>query len=926
MRPIRPLTARMLWTSSVVFMFFFALVFLILSNQDWDIPRYLSSVIGIVRETIFSVFSRDPQSARYLLSAIIQSVATVLTLIFTITLILLQLIYRHSRITGLFLKMRETQLLLLIMFLTILFSVLAISSIEGESPLESKSYVLFLSSVFFFIFLLPFIYSYFILCVKFLDSSSLLRMIKNRKYLDMEMISEIIGKSLDEGNMKAIEEGCFYLEDIFEGAYAKSLSSDVEFMLKNLTIIVKKSAEYGPETMKPFMTLYVNLMKLDLQDLAYPFASRGFLQKVFESVKPIIVVAIQSNKEEAIDGFFEQLSTFEELIKDNNNFRIAVIYCDSLRKTFQELLQGKTREKDMNTEKVYSRFIQRIFSQIEDIFSSFLEYEVTEIQDRGGRRQETLTKIIEISNYVGYNLIVENDQYLFDAYLNMLEKMYSGLPYVGQGYYSGVQSYASGIDDQLGKIQTDLKNEFFHLLFGLGVFALDENKREFAARILQRSETGKFVIEVNRKLFRDFLSYRRPEECTEWALRDVFGIFGSFGRRTPEKEVIQFYLLARSKALFREMKKNNPDIWDYPGSKLKKCLKVNSGWIFFEEEIPLKLIFLGESRDNLSKWKVSFVSEYIAEIKRLRTGKFRNFKDIPYSMMAVRRFNEREFLFQQAAETFTNSESVSQEVFGGALEQFLEITHRFVKEIGRAWRMEEENIQRSFPIDEKRRENAVKEIRDTLNTQGIFRKAVEWKKSDQQMLQETDTPLDEVLYIVGIESKYLKDLPISISFESFGESATQKEDKEILDLISEGNIRREKESLPINLGTIRQFLERLECETLVICTRLGFQRDLKDSGEIEHLKKIDNVYEVTIDKKRKAFIYASNLFREKTLIFARNQLLEILYLEKENIEIRCPKEDELIGEIDREDLQVIVISQRRGLRFLDLTKGVIIEQ
>lgn len=191
---------------------------------DWIVGN--SRVISVI-EWIFSpYFPGDYNSTRYALSAIIQSVATILTLVFTISLISLQLVYKHARITRLFLGRRETKLLLFFMFLVIIFSTLVLSSIENESNLTGTCYFFAVYSIFLFIFPLPlFIYDYWRFCGKFFNSRDLLRIIREEESQDIGILSEILKKAQEEDNIDAVKDVLCYFEHIYEQIYSEHLNN-----------------------------------------------------------------------------------------------------------------------------------------------------------------------------------------------------------------------------------------------------------------------------------------------------------------------------------------------------------------------------------------------------------------------------------------------------------------------------------------------------------------------------------------------------------------------------------------------------------------------------------------------------------------------------------------------------------------------------
>jgi hypothetical protein len=702
--------------------------------------------------------------------------------------------------------------------------------------------------------------------------------------------------------MKSIEKACRYTRVLFVQTYSES-PSVMESLLKDFRDTAKRSADYGPATMEPFINSFVFFMRFDVREKTI------HLRRIFEAIRPVIIRAMRSDQDETIENYFEKLFGLEESIKDNQNFRAARIYVIALRETFQDLLRYETKEKD--------RFVWTIFHLIKNVFSDFSKFSEIEIHEGGGNRLDILCKIIGESLNVGYNLIVQNELYFFNSYLDMLERMYLDIDRIKDSDYFTSEHYESRTEESPKRIRPTLKNEFFLLLFRLGVFALTKNKHEFVARILSRDETDEHIVDVGKKLHEDFIGKFEPEKHCMWALRNLIRVFGPIGEIARKRDVIQFYLLIRSRALFEQLRNTNRGVWHYPSSKLRKTLEEDSEWIFFEKEVP---------EEHSSEWKkVSFVSDFIKKIRSLnvRDIKAKGCQDFPDYLRIIKIFGMSKDLFQQVTEDFTNNDEISRKAFGGALEQFLEITIRFLERVNEVWEEEKERIERSFPIVEERRERAIESIKEALNEKSVFRKAVEWKESNELMMQETEK-LGEVLLRKKINTVFLKDLPIIAFFDNFGNISARKEDMEILSII-ERNIEKEKASFVINVETISKFLGKLECDTLIMITGRQIGKDFSDSGEIQHLRCIDSVYEVSIDGRIIAFIYWSYVFRNKTLIFAKDQFLEIFYLEKENIEIRYPEECELSEGDIKEDFQMILISQVRGLKFLDITKAFIIE-
>lgn len=705
--------------------------------------------------------------------------------------------------------------------------------------------------------------------------------------------------------MKSIEKGCNYTKTIFERAYSESPST-IEFLLKNFRDVAKRSVEYGPETMRPFIDSFVYFMEFDVK------SETTYLGEIFESIKPIIIKSVQLDQVEAVNSYLDRLSSLEISIKENKNFLAAKIYVISLREILQDILRFEMKEKES--------LINEILFMIKNIFEDFLEFDKPEIQEGGGRRQETLEKIVNESFNVGYTFINRKKTDFFDTYLTVLEDMYLKVSDIGKGYYPTRAPHELELYEKSNKVRENLEDKFFLLLFRLGVFSIYKNTLEFVARLLSRDEVGKSFSVVNYQLHEDFIKGFRPEALVRWALRDSLSILGEIGILAPVREAIQFYLLIRSKALFMQMRENIRGTWDYSGPRLIRLLEENSEWIFFENEKPQDFLLEGG--------KVSFVSDFVEKIESFNTReiKAKGCTDFPDYMRTIKAFESNKVLFQDIAGSFTNSGIISQEVFAGALTEFLKITIEFLDRTNKVWKKEKERIERSFPIVQEKKEMAKKKIREALETESIFREAVEWKISDQ-ISSEAEVMLGEVLFNESIESIYLKDLPILVStfFYTIGRNVARREDKDIFERVLSRNIRKEKAPLTISVETIREFLESFECETLILITGRDILGDFWNSGEIKYLRKVNKAYEASIDDNRKALIYCSNIFGNKTLIFAKDQFLEILYVEKEAIEIRFPEKNELEKGQIKEDSQLIAISQNRGLKFLDLTKYIIFE-
>lgn len=988
------------WTAVL---FFTLLMIAILIN--WNNPDDLSDIHHL-RRALLSLISEDSQSARYLLSAIIQSVATILTLIFTISLIILQLLYRQPRITRLFITSKEMKFLLIYSFSTIVVSVFALSSIRGPSLLDTIDYLLFLASIGLFISIPIPIWIYWIFCADFLNPETLMDIVMKKETgvsQQLEAISAIMDKALEEGNMKAIEKGCAQTRVIFELAYDGNSFSTQELILKNLGDLARKSIKYGPETLEPFLSLFSSLMEFDAQKkTAYPHLRRTFnstvfgilkgsldegnieaiergcaytkdvfkqaysdysssdveflfmnlrdmakkstmydvetlgplaklfvelmvsdsekntthsyIRNIYESAEPIVRKIIQSDQKDVIENYFDQLSRLQDSITDHQNFDAAFTYVGILRRNFQEIIRNEMRDRN--------EFMAHILFMIRDVFSNFTRFRGEEIQKKDGRRQETLAKMINEYCNIGYLLIGSGETHFFGEYLDSLEYMYLRLLLdIELEYYPTKAPYQIEEYERSENIRRSLKYEFFLLLFRLGVLSLTKNGPQFVARILSREKTDRNTSLVNYTIYEDFLKNYRAEEYLGWALGNPFRVLGSTGNFSCETEIIQFYLLIRSKTLFTQMKISVPETQNYSGARLKKFLRRNSAWIFFEKKIPKEF----SSRDK----KVSFMSNFMKEFKSFNSGgtQATGCSDFPDYMRTIKIFGRTRAQFDNVIENFPNEEIISQEVFSGALKQFLKITKRLLNKINKAWEEERRRIERSFPIKEERKEKAIKMISDALKREGIFRRAVEWKKCDQSALENTKLVSSELfLELVKIDSNVLKDLPIIASFDTLGEMTAHKEDKGILDTISEKITRKMSISLRMNVETIRKFQEELECDTIILITDSNIEKDLWDSGEIQYLRSFDRAYEVGVSKERKALVYHSNLLKDEVLIFAKDRFFEILYFQEEDIRFRSPKEGELQKEEIKEDFQVVEISQKKWLKFLDPDKAVIIRR
>lgn len=704
--------------------------------------------------------------------------------------------------------------------------------------------------------------------------------------------------------MKSIKKGCEYTKTIFEKAYNES-PSGIEFLLKNFGDIAKRSVEYGPETMRPFVDSFFHFMEFDIGN------ESKYLDRILESVRPVVQKTMYLKQMEALQHYLRRLSDLGKPIREKQNYRSAEIYIIALREIFQELLRYEIKDR--------REFSEDIFFAVRDIFSGFSKFDESEIKRNGGRRLETLTRIVNESCNIGYTLINKKEIDLFDGYLDMLEYMYLVVDELGWDYYPTREPYEIDSYEKSKEIREKLENEFFLLLFRLGVFSISENRLEFISRLLSRDEIGRSFSLINYRLHEDFLGDFRPESYIGWALRASVQVLGGIGRFAPMREAIQFYLLIRSKAFFRQMRKNINDTWDFSGRRLIELLEADSGWIFFGGEKPKDCRLAGKG--------VSLLPDFIRKIENFnkRQIEAKGCPDFPDYMRTVKVFEDKKTLFENVLSSFANNDIISQESFAGALEEFLKITIHFLDITNEVWKKERERIERSFPIMEEKRENAKKMIRKALEEEGIFRMAAGWRESDQEMLQKTEFKLNEVIWKKRIESRLLKDLPIIASFDTLGGMAAKREDEEILDMISGRNIKKMRMPLKLNLKTIGHFIDELDCERLILITGQNIQKDFWDSGERKYLRRVDRMYEVPINENRKAFLYNSDLFKGKTLLFAEDQFFEILYSEKVNINIRFPEENELDDEEIKEDFQAIVISQRRSLRFSDLTKAILIE-
>jgi hypothetical protein len=719
----------------------------------------------------------------------------------------------------------------------------------------------------------------------------------------------ILKGSLDEGNLEAIERGCAYTKDVFKQTYSDYSTSDVEFLFMNLRDMVKKSTMYDIETLGPLAKLFIELMISDIEKNTV----HSYIRNIYESAEPIVRKIVQSDREDVIENYFDQLSRLQDSITDRQNFDAAFIYVDILRRNFQEIIRNEMRDRN--------ELMAHILFMIRDIFSNFTKFRGEEIQKKDRRRQETLAKIIKDYCNIGYLLIGSGETHFFDEYLDVLEYMYLRLTDIGLEYYPTKAPYRIEEYERSENIRRSLEYEFFLLLFRLGVLSLTKNEPQFVSKILSRDKADRFTSLVNYTLYEDFLKNYRTEEYSGWALENPFRVLGSTGNFSCETEIIQFYLLIRSKALFTQMKISVPETRNYSGARLKKFLRRNSAWIFFEKKIPKEF----SSRSK----KVSFMSNFIKEFKSLNSGgtQATGCSDFPDYMRTIKIFGRRRAQLDDVIENFPNEEIISQEVFSGALKKFLKITKRLLNKINKAWEEERRRIERSFPIKEERKEKAIKMISEALKREGIFRRAVEWKKCDQNALENAKlVPSELFLKLVKIDSNVLKDLPIIASFDTFGEEAAHKEDKGILNTISEKITRRTSISLRMNVETIRKFQDELECDTIMLITDSNIEKDFWDSGEIQYLRSFDRAYEVAIGEERKALVYHSNLLKDEVLIFAKDRFFEILYSQEEDIRFRFPKESELQKEETKEDFQVVEISQKKWLKFLDPGKAIIINR
>jgi len=326
-------------------MIFLVLVFLIaickgrVTLIDRIMDKY--EIFNVIQQRISSAFPGDHNSVRYLLGAIISSVATILTLILTIPLILLQSIYKHAKITEFFLRRIEIIQLLSFMFFVIIVSSLVLlkiddsnSSIESGTNLTGTVYFLAFYSTLLFIFLFPLIYDYWRFCARFLNSRGLLGIIREERPRRVEshlknlgIVFEVLKKSLDEGNIEAIREGCDYIRDIFVQLYQQFTDENRGFIFKNLRDVAKKSIESGPEILGPFMNLFVRFMTQGFEQNEH----LPYFEKILQLAEPIVVEALRPGYEEAIDDYFRRLMRFELSIRRTHDFDAALACIHVLR-------------------------------------------------------------------------------------------------------------------------------------------------------------------------------------------------------------------------------------------------------------------------------------------------------------------------------------------------------------------------------------------------------------------------------------------------------------------------------------------------------------------------------------------------------------------------------------------------------------------
>jgi hypothetical protein len=273
-------------------------------------------------------------SIRYVLSAMMQSVASILALILTVPLILLQSTYKHAKIIEFFLKRREIGQVLLFASSVVVLSALVLSNIKDGEDLAGMVYFLAFYSVYLFVFLFPLIYYYWKFCARCFSSGGLLEIIgeersqKKETLLGIiEVLFEVLKKAVGEGNMNSIEKGCNNIENIFNQIYLESTTEDRESIFRNLRDVAGKSIESGPGTLRPFTDLFVNFMKVGArqnEELTY-------FEKIFEFVEPIIVEAVGPEQSEALDNYRGQLDGLERLIEEiqpHNAADYAVIIGD----------------------------------------------------------------------------------------------------------------------------------------------------------------------------------------------------------------------------------------------------------------------------------------------------------------------------------------------------------------------------------------------------------------------------------------------------------------------------------------------------------------------------------------------------------------------------------------------------------------------
>lgn len=314
------------------------------------------SIFNDIKQIVSSAFPGDHNSVRYLSGAVISSVATILTLILTIPLILLQSIYRHAKITEFFLRRVEIKQLLAFMILVIVLSSVVLfaiddsdSSMGNASNLTGTVYLLAFYSVLLFVFLLLFICDYWWFCARFLNSKGLLGIIKEERPRKIEshlkilrIVFEVLKKALDEGNIETLKEGCCYTENIFIQLYEQLTEENREFIFKSIRDIAKKSSESGPETLKPFMKLFACFMVHGLERNE----DTPYFKRILQFVEPVIFEIAGPGYEEVIDDYFRRLMRFELSLRRVRNLDEASA-CISIIRNHQMRIVSEWRNRTL---------------------------------------------------------------------------------------------------------------------------------------------------------------------------------------------------------------------------------------------------------------------------------------------------------------------------------------------------------------------------------------------------------------------------------------------------------------------------------------------------------------------------------------------------------------------------------------------------